>query len=630
VASIRRVTATLRRLLPAALLLPVLGLAGLTYLRVLDAPFLLDDVRVIARNPDLGDLHARLRALWPPGLWTAARPVVDLTFALDVAQHGLSTRGFHLVNLALHLATAALAFLVGRSLLERAGAARPDAVALVAAGLFALHPLQTEAVSYLVQRSEVLASLLYLAGLSSLLVAEREGRTLGGAAAYAVSLLVFALGLGTKAIIVTLPIAFVLIATTARPGETARLPRRLLLVVPHLALGAAAGVALLRSLSGGIDAGFDIPGLTAAEYLQSQPRVILTYLRLLAWPVGQSVEWSVPVVHHLDVAALAAAAALSLVAAGAAVLWRRGRRLEGPDAAAACVAGAGVLWFFLLLAPTSSVVPLADLLAEHRVYLAGLGVALAVAVVAERLLARLGGRGSALGVLLVLAAFSSLAVATYRRNAAWESPVALFTDAVAKAPARSRAHFGLAVALHERGDLGQAVKEYQAALERARGQPGKERQILQNMGVALIAASRLDEAAQALQAALERAPGDARLMGLMAQLAWRRGDLSRARSLAEAALAARPEDPEALMTLGVARIGLKDQAGGIEALESASRLAPGSAIVWFNLATAHDGAGDAARACDAFREAVRLGAPPELRARAARRATELACPAAGR
>jgi len=210
-------------------------------------------------------------------------------------------------------------------------------------------------------------------------------------------------------------------------------------------------------------------------------------------------------------------------------------------------------------------------------------------------------------------AWAALGLATHRRNAAWESPVALYADAVAKAPRHARAHFGLATALHERGDLAGAIEAYRAALELSAGQPLKERQVAHNLGVALLGAGRLDEAAAALERALALEPDSARLASLLGQVEWRRGDLARAEAYAGRALAQEPGNAEALLTAGVAQLARGDAAGGLARLEAAARAEPGDATIQLNLGLAYDLAGRAGPACTAWGRALAAARTQPLR-----------------
>ena len=606
-------------------------LAVAAYARVLDGEFQLDDLRAVVGGPAAPDLAAAFRRL-PGALAAGGRPVADLTFALDRAVGGVSPRAFHLTNLAVHLGAVILAYAFTRRVLRLAGARAEAWTALAVAGLFALHPLQSQAVSYVVQRSEALASGLYLLALLLLLDAERPGRGWRGAAALAGGLAAFALALGVKAIAVTLPAAWLLLAWMV-PGEEGRKdlaswPRRLLLAIPVAAVAALAALVALRGLRGQASAGFEVPGLSPGSYSLSQWKVVATYLRLLAWPAGQNLEWDVPVARSLgDPGAAASGAVLVALLGGAAALFALARRRQSAGGAAGRVASFGVAWFFLLLAPTSTVVPLGDLLMEHRVYLASWGILAAACVGAERLLARLRWPPAA-AAALVVATWAALALALHRRNAAWETRLAMAADAVAKSPGKARAHVNLGHALAERGDLDGAVREYRLALALVGDAPRNEALILRNLSAALASQGRWDEAEVVLSRGVERDPGNVDVLTNLAIALARRGDLDGAERWAGRALRLRPDEGQALHLLGTIRLRRGDASGALDPLERAVRADPEDGLRLFNLAVAQERLGRLAEACASWRDVARLRAEPGVRAEAERRLAAAGCPAA--
>lgn len=608
---------------PWPLLLP-LALAALAYARVLHGEFLFDDLHAIERNPAARDLGNWMRAAWG-SLLGAGRPVTDLTYALNRATGGLDPFGYHLVNLAIHLAVVVLAWRLAREILRLAGAERAGGIAVAAAGLLALHPLQSEAVSYLSQRSEALASGLYLAALLLLLGAARRGRTPAGLAAGLGALVAFALALGAKAVAVTLPAAWLLLAGMV-PGPDGRASlgpwaRRLALVAPLALLDAAFAARTLVALSGRPDAGFSVPGAGGGSYLLTQGEVLLTYLRLLAWPAGQSVDWQFPLSPGLsDPAAVAAGLVLLLIGAAAGVLWWRARRRADAAGAAGRVAAFGVAWFFLLLSPTSSVVPLADPLAEHHVYLASLGLFLAAAVAGERLLARLpGGRRAVAAVALVGAAWVALGLALHRRNAVWETRVALWTDAVGKSRDPWRAHLFLGHAWLERGDPAAAAREYRAALALLGGRyPDMQGRALQGLGTSLQRAGRAGDAVEPLRRAAELRPGDGGALASLAVALWKAGDREGAERAAARALRDDPDAGDALQVVGALRLERGDLPGAREAFARAVRADPDDGQEWFNHGVVSAKMGLMAEACDAWGRVDRSRATPAVREQAAR------------
>jgi tetratricopeptide (TPR) repeat protein len=621
-----------RRLALALALAAPLALAALVYARVLDGETQLDDVASIERNPAARDPAAAARGLLPGALGRGDRPLTALTFALERAAWGPSTRAFHATSLALHLAVSLLVFAFTRRVLRLAAAARPDGVAVAVAGLFALHPLQTEAASYLSQRSELLASGLGLATLLLLWEAEARGRTLGGVAAAAGSVATFALALAAKPVAVVVPAAWALLALVV-PSPSARAAlaswrARAALLLPLLALAAVHAARALAGTAGRADAGLSVPGLPPAAYFATQLRAVPTYLRLLAWPAGQSADWDFPPSRGLaDPAALAGGAFLAALVAAAIAGARRARDREDPGAAAARVAAFGVLWFLLLLAPTSSVVPLADVLVEHRVYLASWGILAAACAAAERLLARVVPRRAALaGAALAAAAWVALGAATHRRNAVWETRLAFWTDAAETSPGKARVHLGLGAALAARGDLDGALAAYRRALARSGENRVYQARILQNTGGVLARARRLDDAAEAYAEALERDPGSAEALAGLAIVEARRGRVARAEALATRALELAPEQPDALEVLGGARLDAGDAAAAAALFERAARADPDSGVHLVTLGLARAAMGRTAEACSAWRAALRLRLDGPQRALAERSAAALRCP----
>jgi tetratricopeptide (TPR) repeat protein len=213
---------------------------------------------------------------------------------------------------------------------------------------------------------------------------------------------------------------------------------------------AAAGIAgaflIWRELKDAPTAGFNVPGVTPATYFFTQCRVIWTYVRLFFLPLGQNVDPDVAVSHSLlDHGAIFGLAALVALVAAA---WIYRKRWP--------LAAFGIFMFLLLLAPTSSFVPIADVSAERRMYLPFLGLAL----VCLEFLRRLKISQAAWAGAAILAICSVL---TYQRSAVWATPVALWQDAANKSPRKWRPHFQLASALYESSNCGDAARAFEAA-----------------------------------------------------------------------------------------------------------------------------------------------------------------------
>ena len=578
---------------PTGVLLAGFGLAALLatagYARTLGAGFVLDDQTALVENARIRDLGAFAR----PGVWLqpAGRPLTELTFALQYRLARLDPAPYRVLDLALHLAVAASLWFLGRRILERLGWPRSGALALAAAALFATHPLQAEAVSYVAQRAEVLAALL--STLAVLLLLPRAGEDAPGPARLAAGGAAFLLGLAAKPSAAVAPLLLVVaVEGTRGPGDrrVARL-RSIAIALPLAAISACAALAALGTQGPHSSAGFSMPDPRPAEWFLTQPRVLFRTLALLAWPAGQTVDpdvgWSTSLWDPATFAALAGLAALVGVAAIAsspppqgASSWR----------AAARIAALGLGWFLVAILP-ASLVPLRDAMAEHRAYLGSWGLLLAGAALGDLALRRAGPRVSA---AVGLAACAALALALHARNAAWESDLALWRDAVAKAPGKARPHAGLAYALAVRGREAEAAAELRAAL-RTPIVPTEEARVRGNLAITLMDEGRLDEARAEVARALALDPGLA----------------------------------PAHNTLGELRLLTGDAAGALQAFRRAAALAPASSVHQANVAAALERVGRPGEACAEWLRYLDL--EPDARV-AARTRAELArrgCAAAG-
>jgi tetratricopeptide (TPR) repeat protein len=486
--------------LRAALLLGPPCLAALAYANALWNPFVYDDFALVVNNPSLRDPSNGVFVL----VFQPFRPVVNASYALDRAVFGPGPFGFHLTSLLIHCANSALLALffarLGRAH-ERAGegASAAPGVAAFAAALFAVHPMATESVGYVAGRAEVLCAGFFLAALlcfqSAFAAAPGPRRALriaGGLAAWAFAL-------ASKEVAAALPLILVLYDLVWLPRvDPARRGRLLRVYVPMLA-AVAAGVAL-RFYAYRL-AEEPTPGLGLATGVLTQFGVIWRYVGLFLVPLGQSLVHQVEEVRSLGEArALQGLAAGAALAGVAAVAWRLRRR--------APYEAFGALWFLVLLAP-SSLIPLPELAAEHRTYLAGAGLLLAVASLLARVPGALGLRPAAartaawLGAACLLAVLSALTVA---RNRVWSDPVALWADAARKAPWVFAPHLQLGDALRARGECEPALAAYRRALELVPGHLDARN----HLGICLAETGRRDEARAAFLEVLARDPGHAR------------------------------------------------------------------------------------------------------------------------
>ncbi len=369
------------------------------------------------------------------------RPMLGLSYWLDYRLYGSDPYSFHITNVVQHAIVSALAGLIAAKLLEWAGTKGKTRIALAifAGALFLLHPLQTESVSYLASRSETLSVLFYYAAFCVFLYRPGDRMSLTRASAV---MALFAAALATKEHTLTLAALIIFADFYWRRGGI-RAHRTLYSL---LAIAGIAGAAFIyRIVSTTNTAGLSMQDLTPRMYLLTQGRVVWTYIRMFFLPVGQNIDPDVPVSKGLDPAGIAGVLACAAIVVAA---WIYRKKFP--------LAAFGVFAFFLLIAPTSSIVPIRDVMAERRMYLPMIGLILIVLEFLRRInLSRAIGIGA---VALV-----ACAVATYQRNLMWGSPLDLWRDAVAKSPNKYRPRFQLAYALYEQGACKEAADSYAIA-----------------------------------------------------------------------------------------------------------------------------------------------------------------------
>jgi len=446
--------------LVAAIAIPLIT-GMVAYANVFGGQFLLDDTIEIITNP-------AIRTLWPPwvpmfgGHQVAARPLPYLTFAIDHAIWGLRPAGFHLTNLLLHLATAAGLVMLTRDTLRQPGlpaAVRGQATlfASLAATLWVVHPLTTAAVTYTYQRIEVLASLFIVLSLAAAVRAFEIPAGDGPRAArrrwwQAASCLAACLAAASKEIAVAIPpliVGYWWVFVADSPGE--RLRDR----AWFFALLAGAWGVLAAMLAAGQS---DYAELKEAiypplQYAWTQAGVLLHYARLVIWPTGLCIDHDWPLATGPADVAVPLAIVLTVLAATLVGVMRR------------APAAFSFLAAFLLLGPTSSILPLADLAFEHRMYLPSFCLlACAVVALGWLVLTAAGGlpapwsavvRGAAMLVACLLAIFA--ARATQARNATFSDIDRLWEAVLDRYPDSVRANWFVACIHAKQGDVDSAL-----------------------------------------------------------------------------------------------------------------------------------------------------------------------------
>ncbi len=491
------------------LLAAVVATAGLlVYINSFAGVMLFDDTKHIVNNDAIRTLSPVTQHLWGP-----RRPLVQLSLAVNYAASGLRVWGYHAFNLAVHLLAAVTLFgLVRRTLLRQSRAERAEIspalessaaswLAFAVALLWVVHPLNTQSVTYLIQRGESMMGLFYLLTLYC------TARGVGSPHRrwwYAAAIVACALGMGSKAVMVTAPLIALLydrifIAPSVVQALRQRWPLYAGLSATWVVLlftGVARGV---LSPPAGVAAGvgLGVQDSSPWTYALTQPGVILNYLRLAVVPHALCLDYDWPLAETAGAIVWPAVAITALLFA---TLWSLRRRPR---------AGFLGACFFVILAPTSSVIPIMDRAFEHRMYLPLVAVIALLVLGVRAALLRLGELSPAIKRLrvpaatgLLLAAVTISGLLTVRRNADYHSEETMWGDVVAKRPDNPRAHTNLGKALGDAGRHEEARLSYLAALrihpDRLAAQSG--------LAVVLKRQRRYEEAVAEFRKALEIEP----------------------------------------------------------------------------------------------------------------------------
>lgn len=491
------------------------------------------------------------------------RPMLMFSYWLNAAISGRSVAGFHHLNVIIHATNALLVFLIIRRLLSKGlqSASVITAVSAFCGMVFLVHPLQTESVAYIAGRSECLSALFFLSAYFCFLKKTEGGISYRSAAAIA---LFYGLAVLTKEHTAVLPAVLLLTDYFWTTPFTFEGIRRNWRLYAPLAILAAAGVAMVaRVLFTSQSAGFGMQKLTWQQYAMTQPRAILGYLRLIFWPAGQSADHDMPLSTTLvdPVTALSIAGLAGMIAA--ALFFRKRFPL----------ASLGVLMALVVLAPTSSFVPIADPFVERRAYLPMVGFVIAVAALIISITRyRKFGLPAAVAVLVVLS------VLTYSRNQLWANPYLLWRDTVQTSPVKVRPYTQLARSAVRAGACDDAAPFILAARDRS----PNDYHLQLASGTILECQKRFDEAMAALTRAAElrRSSEVYELIGL---LHGSMGNSSAARQALETAIEIDPRSFSAHYSMALWYEAAGDEPGAIRCYRRVLELEPNHHLARTNL-----------------------------------------------
>lgn len=597
----------------AAICLAVLA----AYHNSFSGPFVFDDEPAVLDNPTIRHLWPVWRTFEPPPSMTVTgRPFSNFTLAINYAISGTRTWSYHALNLLIHILAALTLFGVVRRTLARAPwqpdparnkqqgktgppparGRRPPSktapappidrlaenstlLAFAIALIWALHPLQVEAVTYVIQRVESLMSLFFLLTLYCFIRAVESPRPWFGCAIAACFL-----GAATKEVIALAPILVLLYDRAFLAGDFAEAWRRRKRV--HLALASTWIFLAFMVASTGWDrngtSGFDI-GVPPSAYWLTQFEAVSRYLWLSLWPHPLVFEYGTLWMHHAADALPYAMVVVPLAVATLYALWRRP------------IVGFVGGWFFGILSPTSVMPGRIQMIVEHRMYLP---VAAIVVLVAVGVTLRCGRAGIA--ALLVWAV--ALGCLTESRNNVYRTARSLWTDTVAKRPANDRAHNNLGNALVDDGRIAESIAEYQTALRLKPDYPEAH----SNLGNALLKAGRIPESIAECEAALKLEPDYAKAHNNLGNALLEAGRIKEAISHYRRALQLKPDDAKSHYNLGNAWLKAGRLPDAITEYKKALAIDPNDAEARYNMGNGYLENGQLADAVTQYRLALKL------------------------
>jgi tetratricopeptide (TPR) repeat protein len=568
------------------LALLIITLAALAaYYNSLEGQFILDDREAVLENPTIRHLWPIWNTLSPPSIsGVGGRPAVNLSLAINHALGGAAVEGYHALNLAIHILAGLTLFgIVRRTLLRPVFKNRYDRAALpmslAVSVLWIVHPLQTEAVTYISQRAESLMGLFYLLTLYCFIRGSESHRP---GLWFMLSVTACLLGMATKEVMVTAPLLVLLYDRTFVAGSFRAAWRQR----QRVYVGLASTWILLGYLMSGLhnrSVGYGF-GITWWEYALTECRVITNYLWLCLWPHPLVFDYGTDlVIRHAAVAAPYALLLAALLVATVIALKR------SPPI------GFLGAWFFVILAPGSSVVPVAGQpMAEHRLY-----VSLAAVVVLVVLgIRRFAGRWST-GAFLALAII--LGALTTRRNEDYRSELSIWSDTVAKRPDDARSRCCLGNALRQAGHVSQAMVQYEQAL---RLRPDYVDAHV-NLGALLANTGRVDEAMTHYRRAIELKPNSSEAHDNLGNVFLQTGRPTEAKNQYEEALRLKPNSAEAHNNLGLALFQLGRLSEAQAQYREALRLRPQFPDAHYNFGIALSRDGQWNEAKEQFEQALR-------------------------
>lgn len=504
------------------------------YANTLNAPFLFDDLPCIANNKAISSYFdtsmpkaAKYAGVVPDVVNSMdSRKVVYFTFALNYLLHGYDVTGYHIVNLLIHLAAALAVYVLISTLFKTpffitnpVNQSVTAVLPLVIALLFVSHPIQSSAVTYIVQRFTSLATLFYLLAITMYLRARISESSREQMILLAASISIAAVGMLTKETVFTLPVIAVICEILFLQGKWRR---RILFLLPLLAtlliipLNMLSQLDLQAPIIEVLDDSVNLANLnniSQKTYLLTQLRVMLTYMRLMVLPIDQHLDYDYPQYHSLFDPPVAMSA-LFLVGIIISLVWAYRKSLRpSPTAWMWRLYSFGIIWFFITISISSSIIPLNDMIFEYRLYLPSTGFFIAVSALVLAGLQKLELSGypvTKVVPVVTVMLLTALCLATVSRNHVWRDPIRFWKDNIAKSPMKRRPHKHIARRYVKAGQLEEAVKHKLVMIQLSPDNPDNFK-TWNDIAVHLAKLERFDEALEAIERSIALKGDDPRL-----------------------------------------------------------------------------------------------------------------------
>jgi Tfp pilus assembly protein PilF len=616
---------THKKYILAIVLIIIAGSA--VYSNTLHSPFQFDDEWNITNNPNIRDISG-IGAIFS---FMPTRFITYLSLAVNYQFNSVNVIAYHLFNILAHLSASIMVWWLvlltlrapafkGKSISGHSGV-----IALFAALIFAVHPVQTQGVTYIIQRATLLAALFYISSLvfyaKSRLLRHKEGALRTQLFYYLLSFAALILAMFSKEMAITLPFAILLYEVSFFKEDGVDWKRVMpffaaLAIIP--ATMAVTGYVNFKEMRIVTQAG---PGILPLEYLMTEFRVLVTYIRLLFIPVNQNLDYDYRISKTLfDIPTLSSLIFLMIILIFAVKIFKKYR-----------LASFGILFFFLALIPESSIIPIKDVIFEHRLYLPMFGYAVFLVSAAYYIFEKKGIKPVIIILSIAALAYSMLA---YNRNFVWKDEFTLWNDAVCKSPGKERPYNNRGNAYLHKGSIDQALSDYNRALEIDPGyanaynnrgnaylQKGDIGQAIfnynealkinpgyadayNNRGNACAEKNNLDQAVSDYSKAIEHNPKYADAYSNRGNAYIEKGDLDKAIADCNRAIEINPAHAEAYNNRGIVYLYRDDIDRALSDYDKAIRIKPKYADAYFNRGNARMYKGDFDRAMSDYNKAV--------------------------